>query len=241
MWAAAGALACQCRLRLRAARAGRAARDPPRHTVAASHPSQTVGPIGTRRQLSLKRDGGAWTAGRALLLLALLLLLLALALVRAIARGGGADRRALGGRAAAQSVAPPPPPPPPPRPRRARGGSADSQTAPRGRTVFFRLNYSGHQGYVLLDLTELSSYLPLVPCFEFGNASGTLLPCTEGPSGRSCLVPPPRDPPCGGLAMSRPARAAAGTDSGAAAGASAIAPRRWRAAIELSWACYPRP
>ena len=74
--------------------AGRAARDPPRHTVAASHPSQTVGPIGTRRQLSLKRDGGAWTAGRALLLLALLLLLLALALVRAIARGGGADRRA---------------------------------------------------------------------------------------------------------------------------------------------------
>ena len=122
-----------------------------------------------------------------------------------------------------------------------RGGSVDSQTAPRGRTVFFRLNYSGHQGYVLLDLTELSSYLPLVPCFEFGNASGTLLPCTEGPSGRSCLVPLPRDPPCGGLAMSRPARAAAGTDSGAAAGASAIAPRRWRAAIELSWACYPRP
>ena len=31
-----------------------------------------------------------------------------------------------------------------------------------------------------LDLTELSSYLPLVPCFEFGNASGTLFPCTEG-------------------------------------------------------------
>ena len=76
--------------------AGRAARDPPRHTVtpvaASSHPSQTVGPLGTRRHLSLKRDGGAWTAGRALLLLALLLLLLALALVRAIARGGGADR-----------------------------------------------------------------------------------------------------------------------------------------------------
>ena len=118
------------------------------------------------------------------------------------------------------------------------------QTARRLRVVgptFFRLNYSGYQGYVLLDLTELSSYLPLVPCFEFGNASGTLLPCTEGPSGRSCLVPPPRDPPCGGLPMSRPARAAAGTDSGAAAGASAIAPRRWRAAIELSWACYPRP
>ena len=33
---------------------------------------------------------------------------------------------------------------------------------------------------MLLDLTELSSYLPLVPCFEFGNASGTLFPCTEG-------------------------------------------------------------
>ena len=61
-----------------------------------------------------------------------------------------------------------------------RGGSADSQTAPRGRTDFFRLGYSGYQGYVLLDLTELSSYLPLVPCFEFGNASGTLFPCTEG-------------------------------------------------------------
>ena len=61
-----------------------------------------------------------------------------------------------------------------------RGGSADSHTAPRGRTDFFRLDYSGYQGYVLLDLTELSSYLPLVPCFEFGNASGTLFPCTEG-------------------------------------------------------------
>ena len=60
------------------------------------------------------------------------------------------------------------------------GGSADSQTAPRGRTDFFRLDYSGYQGYVLLDLTELSSYLPLVPCLEFGNASGTLFPCTEG-------------------------------------------------------------
>ncbi|EOD20846.1 hypothetical protein EMIHUDRAFT_458486 [Emiliania huxleyi CCMP1516] len=41
--------------------------------------------------------------------------------------------------------------------------------------------------------------------------------------------------------MSRPARAATGTDAGAAAGAGAIAPRRWRAAaIELSWACYAR-
>ena len=68
----------------------------------------------------------------------------------------------------------------PPRTRRAREGSAESQTAPRGRTDFFRLDYSGYQGYVLLDLTELSSYLPLVPCFEFGNASGTLFPCTEG-------------------------------------------------------------
>ena len=70
-----------------------------------------------------------------------------------------------------------------------RGGSADSQTAPRGRTDFFRLDYSGYQGYVLLDLTELSSYLPLVPCFEFGNASGTLFPCTEGRV-RTIMVPP---------------------------------------------------
>ena len=61
-----------------------------------------------------------------------------------------------------------------------RGGSADSQIAPRGRTDFFRLNYSGYQGYVLLDLTELSSYLPLVSSFEFGNVSGKLFPCTEG-------------------------------------------------------------
>ena len=70
-----------------------------------------------------------------------------------------------------------------------RGGSADSHTAPRGRTDFFRLDYSGYQGYVLLDLTELSSYLPLVPCFEFGNASGTLFPCTEGRV-RTIMVPP---------------------------------------------------
>ena len=61
-----------------------------------------------------------------------------------------------------------------------RGGSADSQTASRGRTDFFRLNYSGHQGYVLLDLTELSSYLPSVSCFGFGNAFSILFPCTEG-------------------------------------------------------------
>ena len=40
-----------------------------------------------------------------------------------------------------------------------------------------------------LDLTELSSYLPLVPCFEFGNASGTLFPCTEGRV-RTIMVPP---------------------------------------------------
>ena len=33
---------------------------------------------------------------------------------------------------------------------------------------------------MLLDLTELSSYLPLVSSFEFGNASGKLFPCTEG-------------------------------------------------------------
>ena len=78
-----------------------------------------------------------------------------------------------------------------------RGGSADSQTAPRGRTVFFRLNYSGHQGYVLLDLTELSSYLPLVPCFEFGNASGTLFPCTEGRV--RTIMTSAGIPPCGGL------------------------------------------
>ena len=42
---------------------------------------------------------------------------------------------------------------------------------------------------MLLDLTELSSYLPLVPCFEFGNASGTLFPCTEGRV-RTRMVPP---------------------------------------------------
>ena len=42
---------------------------------------------------------------------------------------------------------------------------------------------------MLLDLTELSSYLPLVPCFEFGNASGTLFPCTEGRV-RTIMVPP---------------------------------------------------
>ena len=33
---------------------------------------------------------------------------------------------------------------------------------------------------MLLDLTELSSYLPLVSSFEFGNVSGKLFPCTEG-------------------------------------------------------------
>ena len=31
-----------------------------------------------------------------------------------------------------------------------------------------------------LDLTELSSYLPLVSSFEFGNVCGKLFPCTEG-------------------------------------------------------------
>ena len=33
---------------------------------------------------------------------------------------------------------------------------------------------------MLLDLTELSSYLPLVSSFEFGNVCGKLFPCTEG-------------------------------------------------------------
>jgi len=70
-----------------------------------------------------------------------------------------------------------------------RGGSADSQMAPRGRTDFFRLNYSGYQGYVLLDLTELSSYLPSVSCFGFENAFSILFPCTEGRV-RTIMVPP---------------------------------------------------
>ena len=42
---------------------------------------------------------------------------------------------------------------------------------------------------MLLDLTELSSYLPLVSCFEFGNVSGKLFPCTEGRV-RTIMVPP---------------------------------------------------
>ena len=42
---------------------------------------------------------------------------------------------------------------------------------------------------MLLDLTELSSYLPLVSSFEFGNASGKLFPCTEGRV-RTIMVPP---------------------------------------------------
>ena len=66
------------------------------------------------------------------------------------------------------------------------------QTARRLRVVgptFFRLNYFGYQGYVLLDLTELSSYLSLVSCFEFGNVSGELFPCTEGRV-RTIMVPP---------------------------------------------------
>ena len=64
-----------------------------------------------------------------------------------------------------------------------RAAGALQLTARRLREVgptFFRLDYSGYQGYVLLDLTELSSYLPLVPCFEFGNAFSILFPCTEG-------------------------------------------------------------
>ena len=75
--------------------------------------------------------------------------------------------------------------------------SADSQTALRGRTDFFRLNYSGYQGYVLLDLTELSSYLPLVSSFEFGNVSGKLFPCTEGRV--RTRMTSAGTPPCGGL------------------------------------------
>ena len=66
------------------------------------------------------------------------------------------------------------------------------QRARRLRAVgptFFRLDYSGYYGYVLLDLTELSSYLPLVSSFEFGNASGKLFPCTEGRV-RTIMVPP---------------------------------------------------
>ena len=42
---------------------------------------------------------------------------------------------------------------------------------------------------MLLDLTELSSYLPLVSSFEFGNVSGKLFPCTEGRV-RTIMVPP---------------------------------------------------
>ena len=33
---------------------------------------------------------------------------------------------------------------------------------------------------MLLDFTELSSYLPLVSSFAFGNVCGKLFPCTEG-------------------------------------------------------------
>ena len=75
---------------------------------------------------------------------------------------------------------------------RAHLNSSGHETARRLRVVgptFFRLNYSGYQGYVLLDLTELSSYLPLVSCFEFGNVSGKLFPCTEGRV-RTRMVPP---------------------------------------------------
>ena len=84
------------------------------------------------------------------------------------------------------------------------------QTARRLREVgptFFRLDYSGYQGYVLLNLTELSSYLPLVPCFEFGNASGTLFPCTEGRV-RTIMVPP-GTPRAGAFSGEQSTRAAA--------------------------------
>ena len=66
------------------------------------------------------------------------------------------------------------------------------QRARRLRAVgptFSDLTILGTNFYVLLDLTELSSYLPLVPCLEFGNASGTLFPCTEGRV-RTIMVPP---------------------------------------------------
>ena len=53
---------------------------------------------------------------------------------------------------------------------------------------------------MLLDLTELSSYLPLVSSFEFGNASGKLFPCTEGRV-RTIMVPP--GTPRGGAFVTR--------------------------------------
>ena len=48
-------------------------------------------------------------------------------------------------------------------------------------------------GYVLLDLTELSSYLALVSSFEFGNVSGD-----GGPRPRTTMTSA-GIPPCGGL------------------------------------------
>ena len=63
----------------------------------------------------------------------------------------------------------------------------------------FRLYYSGYGGYVLLDLTELSSYLPLVSSFEFGNVSGdggprprtTMTSAVTAPWGPSMAVSAP--------------------------------------------------
>ena len=55
---------------------------------------------------------------------------------------------------------------------------------------------------MLLDLTELSSYLPLVSSFEFGNASGKLFPCTEGRV-RTIMVPP-GTPRAGAFGCTRP-------------------------------------
>ena len=49
---------------------------------------------------------------------------------------------------------------------------------------------------MLLDLTELSSYLPLVSSFEFGNVCGKLFPCTEGRVRTTHDVG--RDPPVAG-------------------------------------------
>ena len=107
-----------------------------------------------------------------------------------------------------------------------RGGSADSQTAPSARSdrLFSDWTILGTKGYVLLDLTELSSYLPVVPCFEFGNASGTLFPCTEGRvQTRMTSAGTPR---AGAFLLLRP-------HSGK------ISPRSWRPSRVVSMPCAP--
>ena len=45
--------------------------------------------------------------------------------------------------------------------------------------TFSDLTILDTEGMCCLDLTELSSYLPLVSSFEFGNVCGKLFPCTE--------------------------------------------------------------